>query len=125
METYCQEIRKLEDTFDGLQIHRVIRWDNFAADILAKIGFGRDPILNGVFLMNSKKTSIRPKRRRTRRSQKKPSSSHTELKEEAVMVINPEWTEAASPTSTTSSETPYHKIDLRQDASQNELGLMS
>jgi len=41
------------------------------------------------------------------------------------MVIDPEWTEAPSPTSTTSSETPYHKINLRQDASQNKLGLMS
>lgn len=58
METYCQEIRKLQDTFDGLQIHRVIRWDNFAVDILAKIGFGRDPILNGVFLNSKKPPSV-------------------------------------------------------------------
>ena len=41
MEAYCQEVRKLEDKFDGLELHHVLRRDNEAAAALAKRGSER------------------------------------------------------------------------------------
>jgi ribonuclease HI len=37
MATYYQEVHKLEDTFDGLELNHVPRWLNEAADELAKM----------------------------------------------------------------------------------------
>ena len=36
MATYCQEVRWLEDKFDGLELNRIPRRLNEAADVLAK-----------------------------------------------------------------------------------------
>ena len=38
MAAYCQEVRKLEGKFDGLELRHVLRQDNEAADELAKMG---------------------------------------------------------------------------------------
>ena len=50
MEAYCQEIRKLEAKFYGLEFHHVPRDDNVAADILSKLGSKRSIIPPGVFV---------------------------------------------------------------------------
>ena len=36
MEVYCQEVRHLEDKFDGLELNHIPRRLNEAADTLAK-----------------------------------------------------------------------------------------
>ena len=36
MEAYCQEVRRLEDRFDGLKLNHIPRRLNEAADTLAK-----------------------------------------------------------------------------------------
>ena len=38
MATYCQEVRQLEDKFDGLKLNLILRCLNGAADALAKNG---------------------------------------------------------------------------------------
>ena len=50
MSAYCQEVRKLEGTFDGLELTHVLRNDNNEADELAKMGSKRTPVLTGVFV---------------------------------------------------------------------------
>ena len=46
MSAYCQEVKKLEGTFDGLELTHVLRNDNNEVDELAKMeiqtGFGPD-----------------------------------------------------------------------------------
>ena len=37
MAAYCQEVCKLEDKFQGIELHHVPRKDNDAADFLAKL----------------------------------------------------------------------------------------
>ena len=37
MEAYCVEVQKLEDKFNGFELHHVLRWDNEEADFLAKL----------------------------------------------------------------------------------------
>jgi ribonuclease HI len=37
MAAYCQEVRKLEDKFNGLELSHIPRWLNEAADELAKM----------------------------------------------------------------------------------------
>ena len=37
MAAYCQEVRKLEDKFQGIELHHVPRRDNDATDFLAKL----------------------------------------------------------------------------------------
>ena len=59
MEAYWQEVRKLEDKFDGLELHHVLRRDNEAADALAKMGSEREPVPDGVFLEVLTKPLIR------------------------------------------------------------------
>jgi ribonuclease HI len=40
MEAYCDEVRRLEDMFYGLELNHVARWYNKTADELAKIASG-------------------------------------------------------------------------------------
>jgi ribonuclease HI len=47
MTAYCLEVRKLEDKFEGLDIHHVLCKDNEAADALARITSARDPSRRG------------------------------------------------------------------------------
>src|SRR5436190_17191390 len=50
MLAYCQEVRKLEGTFDRLELTHVLRNDNNEADELAKMGSMRTPVPTGVFV---------------------------------------------------------------------------
>ena len=47
MTAYCQEVRKLEDKFQGIKLHHVPRRDNDVADFLAKLAARQDPSLGG------------------------------------------------------------------------------
>ena len=59
MTAYCQEVRKLEDKFQGIELHHVPRRDNDAADFLAKLAARRDPSPSGVFINDVHKSSAR------------------------------------------------------------------
>ena len=50
MIAYCQEVHKLEDKFQGIELHHVPRRDNAAADFLAKLAARQDPSPSGVFI---------------------------------------------------------------------------
>jgi len=50
MDAYVEEIRKLENTFSGLEIHHVDRDNNVGADVLFKLGSTRAAIPLGVFV---------------------------------------------------------------------------
>nr|XP_034586589.1 uncharacterized protein LOC117849104 [Setaria viridis] len=58
MAAYCNEVRKLEDKFDGLELNHVARRFNEAADELAKAASGRMPVPDGVFISDQLKPSI-------------------------------------------------------------------
>ncbi|XP_034599553.2 uncharacterized protein [Setaria viridis] len=59
MAAYCDEVRKLEDKFDGLELSHVARRFNEAADELAKAASGRMPVPDGVFISDQLEPSIR------------------------------------------------------------------
>ncbi|XP_034580837.1 uncharacterized protein [Setaria viridis] len=61
MAAYCNEVRKPEDKFDGLELNHVARHFNEAADELAKMASGRKPVPDGVFISDQYKPSIRYK----------------------------------------------------------------
>ena len=50
MTAYYQEVRKLEDKLQGIELHHVPRKDNDAADFLAKLVVWQVPSLDGVFI---------------------------------------------------------------------------
>ena len=50
MAAYCQEVRKLEDKFQGIELQHVPRRDNDAVDFLAKLAAKWDPSPSGVFI---------------------------------------------------------------------------
>src|SRR5437762_35593 len=58
MLAYCQEVRKLEGTFDGLELTHVLRNDNNEADELAKMGSKRTPVPTGVFVQQLHQPTI-------------------------------------------------------------------
>ena len=37
MATYCREVHRLEDKFDGLELNHILRWLNEVAETLAKM----------------------------------------------------------------------------------------
>jgi hypothetical protein len=49
MEAYCDEVRRLEDKFYGLELNHVARRYNETADELAKIALGRTTVPPDVF----------------------------------------------------------------------------
>ena len=55
MEAYCQEVRRLEDKFDGFELPRRL---NEAADALTKAASGREPVPTGVFTNDQHKPSV-------------------------------------------------------------------
>ena len=59
MEAYCQEVRWLEDRFDGVELNHIPRRLNEAADTLTKVASSREPVLAGVFASDQHKHSVR------------------------------------------------------------------
>ena len=59
MEAYCQEVRRLEDRFNGLELNHILRHLNEAADTLTKAASGREPVPAGVFASDQHKPSVR------------------------------------------------------------------
>jgi hypothetical protein len=49
MEAYCDEVRRLEDKFYGLELNHIARRYNETADELAKIASGRTTVPPDVF----------------------------------------------------------------------------
>ena len=58
MATYYQEVRRLEDKFDGLELNHIPRRLNEAANTLAKKVSDQEPVLMGVFTSDQYKPSI-------------------------------------------------------------------
>ena len=56
---YCREVRQLEDKFNGLELSHIPRRLNKAADVLAKMAFGQEPVLTGVFDSDQYKPLVR------------------------------------------------------------------
>jgi ribonuclease HI len=59
MAAYCQEVRRLEDKFDSLELNHVPRRLNEAADKLAKMASSREPVPTGIFASDQHQPSIR------------------------------------------------------------------
>src|SRR5205809_692372 len=82
MSAYCLEVRKLESTFDGLELTHVLRNDNNEADELAKMGSRRAPIPTGVFVQQLHQPTI----------SEEPAEPASKPIEAEIFVINPKWT---------------------------------
>ena len=59
MTAYCQEVRKLKDKFQGIELHHVPRRDNDATDFLTKLATRRDPSQSRVFINDIYEPSAR------------------------------------------------------------------
>ena len=58
MAAYYQEVRLLEDKFDGLELNHIPRRLNEAANTQVKMASGREPIPTGIFASDQYKPSI-------------------------------------------------------------------
>ena len=59
MAAYCQEVRRLEDRFNGLELNHIPRHLNEATDVLTKAASDREPVPMGVFASDQHKPSVR------------------------------------------------------------------
>jgi len=59
MVVYCQEVRKLEGKFRGIELHHVPQKDNDDTDFLVKLATRQDPSLDGVFINDLHEPSAR------------------------------------------------------------------
>jgi hypothetical protein len=59
MEAYCDEVRRLEDKFYGLEVNHIARWYNETADELAKIASGQTTVPPDVFSRDIHQPSIK------------------------------------------------------------------
>jgi hypothetical protein len=59
MDAYCEEIRKLEGKFYGIEYAHVVQDKNQAADVLSKLGSSRAQVPHGVFVQDLVKPSIK------------------------------------------------------------------
>jgi ribonuclease HI len=59
MEAYCEEVRRLEDKFHGLELNHVARRYNETADELAKISSGRTTVPSDVFSRDIYQPSVK------------------------------------------------------------------
>jgi hypothetical protein len=58
MLLYCQELRKLENNFDGFNYMHILRGKNELVDEITKLGSSRDMVPTGVFLQELHEPSI-------------------------------------------------------------------
>src|SRR5438876_1475021 len=82
MSACCQKVRKLEGTFDGLELTHVLRNDNNEADELAKMGSKRALVPTGVFVQQLHQSTI---------SEEATEPVNKPIEAE-VFTINPDWT---------------------------------
>ena len=61
MDAFCQEVRKLEGRFRGLELHHIPRKQNPNADALAKMAAERKPAPSGIFVNDVNAPSAREK----------------------------------------------------------------
>jgi hypothetical protein len=59
MEAYCDEVRRLEDKFYGLELNHIARCYNKTADELAKIASGRTTVPPDVFSRDLHQPSVK------------------------------------------------------------------
>jgi hypothetical protein len=59
MEAYCDEVRRLEDKFYGLEVNHVARRYNETADELAKIASARTTVPPNVFSQDLHQPSVK------------------------------------------------------------------
>jgi ribonuclease HI len=59
---YRLEVRRLEEKFDGSELHHILWCDNKAADALVRLGSSREPPLVGVFMQDLFKPTIQLQR---------------------------------------------------------------
>jgi hypothetical protein len=59
IEAYCDEVRRLEDKFYGLELNHIARWYNETTDELAKIASGRSMVPPDVFSRDIHQPSIK------------------------------------------------------------------
>jgi ribonuclease HI len=59
MEAYCDEVRRLEDKFHGLELNHIARRYNETADELAKIASGRTTVPPDVFSRDLHQPSVK------------------------------------------------------------------
>jgi hypothetical protein len=59
MAAYCQEVHRLGDKFDGLELNHIPGWFNEVADTMAKMVSSHQPILSGIFASNQYKPLVR------------------------------------------------------------------
>jgi ribonuclease HI len=82
MEAYCDEVRRLEDKFYGLELNHVARRYNETADELAKIASGRTTVPPNVFSRDIYQPSIKiddaPEPEQTSAQPKAPSAAKGE-----------------------------------------------
>jgi ribonuclease HI len=60
MEAYVEEVRKLEEHFDGLQIEHIPRAENSIADHLSKCAAQKLPVKPGTFVLHLTQPSVTP-----------------------------------------------------------------
>jgi hypothetical protein len=72
MDAYCQEVRKLEGRFWGLELHHIPQKQKPDADALAKMAAERKPAPSGVFVNDLNAPSAR---------EKQPTADRTKIEE--------------------------------------------
>src|SRR5438128_6025589 len=81
MSPYYQEVRKLEGTYDGLELTHVRRNDNNEADELAKMGSKRTLVPTGVFVQQLYQPTISEEAT-------EPVNKPIEVE---VLTVDPDW----------------------------------
>ena len=75
MEAYVDEVRKLEERFDGIQAEHVPRVENDIADYLSKRATFKLPVEPGTFVLRLTQPSVEPSTEQNKRRRSGPAST--------------------------------------------------
>src|SRR3990170_1879929 len=67
MEAYVEEVRKLEEHFDGLQTEHIPRAENSIADSLSKCAAQKLPVEPGTFVLHLNQPTVTPSTQASKR----------------------------------------------------------
>ena len=72
MEAYVDEVRKLEESFDGIQVEHVPRMENDITDYLSKRAALKLPMEPGTFVLQLTQPSVEPSTEQNNRRKSGP-----------------------------------------------------
>ena len=91
MAAYCQEVRRLESKFEGLELSHILRQHNEAADELANLGSRREKVPDDIFVEHLYEPTVKKKLEPSEKIEADPLPTASNLDNSDILMVEDDW----------------------------------